>query len=117
MVGGLIGATAAARAPSILATLRLPGLGQAEAVAAAHTPTRPRRAAVAHVVYAPEVHHPVEVNVAGGSANERCAQAQHLAHWLSKRLDLPVRFYDLRPQGFELVGGRRLPDSSGPVRS
>lgn len=114
VVGGLIGATAAARDPSILATLRLPWLGQAEAVTAANTPAWPRRAAVAHAVYAPEVRHSVEVNVAEGSATEQRAQAQHLARWLSKRLDLPVRLYDLRPQGFESVGGRLLPDSSGP---
>lgn len=52
--------------------------------------------------------------MAEGSASEQRAQEQHLARWLSKRLDLPVRLYDLRPQGFELVGGRLLPDSSGP---
>lgn len=114
VVGGLIGATAAARDPSILATLRLPWSGNAAFVAAANTPNWPRRAAVAHAVYAPEVRHPVEVNVAEGSAAEQRAQEQHLARWLSKRLDLPVRLYDLRPQGFELVGGRLLPDSSGP---
>lgn len=74
----------------------------------------PRWAAVAHGVYAPEVHHPIEVNGAVGNATEQSAQEQHLARWLSKRLDLPVRLYDLRPQGFELIGGRLLPDSSGP---
>ena len=114
VVGGLIGATAVARDPSILATLHLPWRGNAAFVAAANTPSWPRRAAVAHAVYAPEVRHPVEVNVAEGSATEQRAQEQHLARWLSKRLDLPVRLYDLRPQGFELVGGRLLPDSSGP---
>ena len=72
------------------------------------------RAAVAHVVYAPEVRHPVEVNVAQGSAGEQKAQEEHLSRWLTKRLDMPVRMYDLRPQGFELVGGRLLPDAAGP---
>ena len=113
VVGGLIGATAASRDPSILATLRLPWMGQAANVATA-APAWPRRAAVAHAVYAPEVHHPVEVNVTEGNATEQRAQEQHLARWLSKRLDLPVRLYDLRPLGFELIGGRLLPDSSGP---
>jgi anti-sigma factor RsiW len=64
-----------------------------------------RRAAVAHAVYAPEVRHPVEV-----AANEE----QHLSGWLTKRLDVPVKVFDLRAQGFELVGGRLLPDAAGP---
>ncbi len=114
VVGGLIGTTAASRDPSILATLRLPWMGQAANVATASTPAWPRRAAVAHAVYAPEVRHPVEVNVAEGNATEQRAQEQHPARWRSKRLDLPVRLYDLRPLGFELIGGRLLPDSSGP---
>ncbi len=74
----------------------------------------PHRAAVAHAVYAPEVRHPVEVNVAQGSAAEQRAQEEHLQRWLTKRLDMPVRLFDLRPQGFELVGGRLLPDATGP---
>jgi anti-sigma factor RsiW len=74
----------------------------------------PHRAAVAHAVYAPEVRHPVEVNVAQGSASEQRAQEEHLARWLGKRLDMPVRLFDLRAQGFELVGGRLLPDAQGP---
>lgn len=72
------------------------------------------RAAAAHAVYAPEVRHPVEVNVAQGDPAEQHAQEQHLVRWLSKRLDMAVRLYDLRPQGFELVGGRLLPDATGP---
>lgn len=72
------------------------------------------RAAVAHAVYAPEVRHPVEVNVAQGSASEQRAQEEHLVRWLSKRLDMPVRLFDLRAQGYELVGGRLLPDANGP---
>lgn len=72
------------------------------------------RVAVAHAVYAPEVRHPVEVNVAQGSAAEQRAQEEHLARWLSKRLDMPVPLFALRPQGFELVGGRLLPDANGP---
>ena len=66
------------------------------------------------MVYAPEVRHPVEVNVAQGSAAEQRAQEEHLSRWLGKRLDMPVRLFDLRPQGFELVGGRLLPDAAGP---
>lgn len=63
-----------------------------------------QRAAVAHAVYAPEVRHPVEVK----------AQEEHLARWLTRRVDAPVKLFDLRAQGFELVGGRLLPDASGP---
>jgi anti-sigma factor RsiW len=63
-----------------------------------------QRAAVAHAVYVPEVRHPVEVK----------AQEEHLSRWLTKRLDVPVKLFDLRAQGFELVGGRLLPDAAGP---
>ncbi|HRI17562.1 MAG TPA: anti-sigma factor, partial [Burkholderiaceae bacterium] len=66
-----------------------------------------QRAAVAHAVYVPEKRHPVEVNVAQN-------QDGHLARWLTKRLDVPVKLFDLKPQGFELVGGRLLPDARGP---
>jgi anti-sigma factor RsiW len=73
-----------------------------------------QRAAVAHRVYAPESRHPVEVNVSDRSAPDHFAQEAHLVRWLTNRLDVPVKLFDLRPQGFELVGGRLLPDSSGP---
>ena len=63
-----------------------------------------RRAAVAHSVYVPEVRHPVEVK----------AQEEHLARWLTRRIEVPVKLFDLREQGFELVGGRLLPDATGP---
>lgn len=66
-----------------------------------------QRAAVAHAVYVPEKRHPVEVSVAQN-------QDGHLARWLTKRLDVPVKLFDLKAQGFELVGGRLLPDASGP---
>jgi anti-sigma factor RsiW len=110
LIGGLIGATTAARDPAAFAALPLPWHDGAQVVATGW----PQRAAIAHAVYVPEVRHPVEVNVAEGSASEQRAQEQRLAKWLSKRLDLPVHLYDLRPQGFELVGGRLLPDSTGP---
>ena len=63
-----------------------------------------RRAAVAHSVYVPEVRHPVEVK----------AQEEHLARWLTRRIEVPVKLFDLREHGFELVGGRLLPDAAGP---
>jgi anti-sigma factor RsiW len=63
-----------------------------------------QRAALAHRVYVPEVRHAVEVK----------AQEEHLSRWLTKRLDVDVKLFDLRAQGFELVGGRLLPDATGP---
>jgi anti-sigma factor RsiW len=63
-----------------------------------------RQAAVAHVVYAPEVRHPVEVTA---------AQQEHLVQWLSKRLGKPLKVPNLSEQGFELVGGRLLPGDAG----
>ncbi|MBK6865306.1 MAG: anti-sigma factor [Ideonella sp.] len=66
-----------------------------------------QRAAVAHAIYVPEKRHPVEVSVAQN-------QDGHLARWLTKRLDVPVKLFDLQAQGFELVGGRLLPDTRGP---
>lgn len=68
--------------------------------------TMPQRAAMAHLVYAPEILHPVEV----GAKEEA-----HLTQWLSKRLGGPVRAPHLRDLGFELVGGRLLPDQVGPA--
>ena len=77
---------------------------QAPVLAEAGEPAWVTRAAVAHAVYVPEVRHPVEVK----------AQEEHLSRWLTKRLDVPVKLFDLRAQGFELVGGRLLPDAAGP---
>jgi len=62
-----------------------------------------RRAALAHSVYVPEPLHAVEVK----------AQEEHLARWLTRRIDIPVKLFDLRDEGFELVGGRLLPDAAG----
>lgn len=61
-------------------------------------------ASMAHVVYAPEKRHPVEV-----AASEQ----QHLVQWLSKRLDRPLKVPDLSTQGYTLVGGRLLPGETG----
>ncbi len=72
------------------------------------------RAMVAHAVYVPEVRHPVEVAVTGMSAQDAQAQEQHLVRWLTKRIDRPVTLFDLRGEGFDLVGGRLLADAAGP---
>lgn len=63
-----------------------------------------RQAVLAHVVYSPEVRHPVEVPA---------AQQDHLVQWLSKRLGRQLKVPDLSPQGYELVGGRLLPGAQG----
>jgi len=64
------------------------------------------RAAVAHVVYAAEVLHPVEVPA---------DQEQHLVKWLSKRLGKELHTPDFRGFGYQLVGGRLLPGDKGPA--
>lgn len=79
----------------------------ADGIAAAHAaPPFARRAAVAHVVYSPEVRRPVEV----GAEHE-----DQLIAWLSRRMDAPIRPPDLRKSGFELIGGRLLPGERGPA--
>lgn len=66
----------------------------------------PRQAAIAHVVYSPEVRHPVEVGA---------DQEKHLVTWLSKRLGTPLKVPHLGELGYTLVGGRLLPGDRGPV--
>lgn len=66
----------------------------------------PRQAAVAHVVYSPDVKRPVEV---------AADQEDQLVKWLSKRLGTPVSPPKLGALGYELIGGRLLPGNTGPV--
>jgi anti-sigma factor RsiW len=66
----------------------------------------PRQAAVAHVVYSPDVRRPVEVTA---------DQEDQLVKWLSKRLGTPVSPPKLGALGYELIGGRLLPGNTGPV--
>lgn len=79
-----------------------PGRGD-DAVAARPLP---REAAYAHAIYVREGRHAVEVG-ADDSA--------HLNAWLSKRLAHPVTAPDLRDAGYQLVGGRLLPDAGQPA--
>jgi len=65
-----------------------------------------RQAAIAHVVYSPDVRHPVEIGA---------DQEDQLVTWLSKRLGTPIRPPKLGKLGYELIGGRLLPGQSGPV--
>lgn len=78
---------------------------QSAEVMAQGTPL-PRQAAVAHVVYSPDVRRPVEVTA---------DQEEQLVKWLSKRLGTPVAPPKLGAIGYELIGGRLLPGNSGPV--
>ena len=66
----------------------------------------PLRAARAHLVYASEVRHPVEVDA---------TQQEHLVKWLSKRLGIDLKVPVLAREGFDLLGGRLLPGNEGPV--
>lgn len=65
-----------------------------------------RRAAVAHVVYSPDVRRPVEVGA---------EQEPQLVAWLSKRLGTAVNPPSLQSLGYALIGGRLLPGERGPV--
>lgn len=66
----------------------------------------PRQAAIAHVVYSPDVRRPVEIDA---------DQEDQLVAWLSKRLGAQIRPPKLGKVGYELIGGRLLPGSGGPV--
>lgn len=64
------------------------------------------QAAIAHVVYSPDVRRPVEVGA---------DQEDQLVAWLSKRLGSKIHPPHLGKLGYELIGGRLLPGASGPV--
>jgi anti-sigma factor RsiW len=65
-----------------------------------------KQAALAHVVYTPEMLHPVEVGK---------DQEEHLVKWLSKRLGASAKPPHLGNVGYELMGGRLLPGNQGPA--
>lgn len=69
-------------------------------------PSYVERAVGAHIVYAGEIRHPVEVGV---------KQEDHLVAWLSKRLGNPIRAPRLQSIGYELIGGRLLEDAGRPA--
>ncbi|MGH7262144.1 MAG: anti-sigma factor family protein, partial [Nitrospiraceae bacterium] len=66
----------------------------------------PRQAAIAHVVYSPDVRRPVEIGA---------DQKDQLVVWLSNRLGTPLKPPKPGGLGYELIGGRLLPGTSGPV--
>lgn len=64
------------------------------------------QAAIAHVVYSPDVKRPVEIGA---------DQEEQLVTWLSKRLGSTIRPPRLGKLGYELIGGRLLPGAHGAV--
>ena len=64
------------------------------------------RAYEAHQTYATDLNHPVEVPA---------SDEAHLIKWIQHRLSIPIRIPDLRPQGWNLLGGRVLPGELGPA--
>jgi anti-sigma factor RsiW len=65
-----------------------------------------RQATSAHLVYAPDVRHPVEFGA---------DQEEKMLLWLSERLGATVHVPKLQDLGFSLVGGRLLPAGSEPA--
>jgi anti-sigma factor RsiW len=65
-----------------------------------------RQAAIAHVVYMPDVDRPAEI----GADRE-----QDFLQWLSNRLGVDVHPPILARAGFELMGGRLLPSPDGTM--
>ena len=65
-----------------------------------------RQAAIAHVVYSPDIKRPVEIGA---------DQEEQLVTWLSKRIGSKIQPPKLGKLGYELMGGRLLPGESGPV--
>lgn len=100
------GFAAAGLAVGLLAGWAARGAMQAQGPAVAAVPGFARQAAIAHVVYSPEVRHPVEVGA---------DQEEHLVRWLSKRLGTELKCPKLGTLGYELVGGRLLSGNNGPV--
>jgi len=82
------------------------GLASSARVPAKLAAALPARAALAHLVFAAEVRHPVEVDA---------SQQEHLVNWLSKRLGTRLKVPVLAQEGYELLGGRLLPGPEGPV--
>ena len=65
-----------------------------------------QRARMAHVIYSAENRRAVEV---------AASEEQDMIRWLSRRMNTAVRVPNLTEFGFEAMGGRLLPGSSGPA--
>lgn len=86
-------------------TAPAPGGGDLHAVSADGSEVFAHEAAVAHVVYMPQVSRPDNMSSS--------AQEQDFVQWLSNRLGTHVHPPMLEKSGFELVGGRLLPADDG----
>ncbi len=64
------------------------------------------RAMDAHIVYAADLRHPIEVPA---------SEQSHLNAWLSRRVQQPLAAPDLSGAGFSLMGGRLLADGGKPA--
>jgi anti-sigma factor RsiW len=62
------------------------------------------QALASHAVYSPDRRHPIEV---------AAAERDHLAQWLSNRLNRPVSPPDFSSFGYRLIGGRLLATEQG----
>jgi anti-sigma factor RsiW len=96
----------AAMLGTLVVGISLGYLGRGVATPSASPLALYKQAAFAHVAFVPEVLHPVEVSA---------QQETHLVNWLSKRLGGTVRAPHLSTAGFELMGGRLLPDDTRPA--
>ncbi|WP_043617465.1 anti-sigma factor family protein [Chromobacterium violaceum] len=74
--------------------------------ASAPTDSFPRQAAMAHVVYSPDIQRPVEIGA---------DQEAQMVAWLSRRMRSQIKPPRLAQAGYELIGGRLLPGERGPV--
>lgn len=83
-------------------------MNSAETGAPMETPgmTFARQAANAHLLYVPDINHPVELGA---------DQEENLLVWLSDRLGEKVHVPRLQDLGFALVGGRLLPAGGQPA--
>jgi anti-sigma factor RsiW len=64
------------------------------------------RAVNAHLVYAVDFKHPVEVGA---------KESEHLQSWLSKRVGVDFKIPDLSTHGFSFIGGRLLAEDGTPA--
>jgi anti-sigma factor RsiW len=69
-------------------------------------PSIASRAMDAHIVYAADLRHPIEVPA---------SEQSHLNAWLSRRVQQPIAAPDLSAAGFSLMGGRLLADGGKPA--
>lgn len=84
------------------------GGDSASTAMASSVPEFVHEARVAHVVFAREKRHAVEVGA---------DQSKHLIEWLSRRLGAPLATPDLSALGYTLMGGRLLPGEQAQSRA